>query len=140
MTRLYPVAALLLATIATPAMAESMAMDTPTQMNGLETVCTGVGSGKDDPRWLGYPIRIEFSNGGAQNISGAHVVLTNASGTVADLDCAGPWVLLKGKPGNYHVSATIDGSGSKPATASFMLGTGGPKRVILRFDNFQANE
>ena len=28
--------------------------DTPTTQNGVETVCTGVGSAKDDPRWAAW--------------------------------------------------------------------------------------
>ena len=131
---------LLAAAIATPALADSMTMDTPTQMNGLETVCTGIGSAKDDPRWSSYPIRIEFSNGGAQYLSGAHVTLSEHGTTVADFDCAGAWVLVKGKPGNYHVAATIDGSTAKAENSSFNLGTGLQKRVILRFPDFQANQ
>src|ERR1700742_4905454 len=45
MRLLVPAALLLLSTA--PALA---VQDTPTTMNGVETVCTGVGSAKDDPR------------------------------------------------------------------------------------------
>ena len=57
-------------------------------MGGVETVCTGVGSGKDDPRWASYPIKVEFSNGGAQFLSGAHVKVAGADGkAMAEFDC-----------------------------------------------------
>src|SRR6185312_5167656 len=110
-------AILALAAASGPAVADPMAMDTPVQMNGLETVCTGVGETKDDPKWLAYPVRIEFSNGGAQYLSGATVKITQGANVVASLECAGAWVLLKGTPGNYRVDASIDGSTAKPVTA-----------------------
>lgn len=122
------------------AFADSMPMDQPVQMNGLETVCTGVGETKDDPKWLAYPVRIEFSNGGAQYLSGATVRISEGANTVASLDCAGAWVLLKGAPGNYRVDASIDGSSAKPVSATFRMGAGAQKRIVLRFPDFQPNQ
>jgi hypothetical protein len=132
--------ALLALASAAPAMADPMAMDRPVQMNGLETVCTGVGETKDDPQWLSYPVRIEFSNGGAQYLSGATVRISRGGDTVASLDCAGAWVLLKGAPGSYRVDASIDNSSARPENAAFRMGSGGQKRIILRFPDFQPNE
>ena len=40
---------MLAAMVVTPATADPLAMDSPTAMNGLEVVCTGIGSAKDDP-------------------------------------------------------------------------------------------
>lgn len=125
---------------ASAALADSAPMDKPVQMNGLETVCTGVGETKDDPQWLAYPVRIEFSNGGAQYLSGATVKITQGSNVVASLDCAGAWVLLKGAPGNYRVDASIDGSSARPVTAPFRMGSGAQKRIVLRFPDFQPNQ
>jgi hypothetical protein len=138
---MFPTAAIMLAQAMTaPAMppAQSMAMDTPVSYNGVQAVCTGVGSAKDDSQWAAYPIRIEFSNGGAQFLSGAHVTLTGAGS--ADLNCNGPWVLVKGNAGTYHVSATI--GSAKPETATFTVGSGGgaQKRVELRFPDYQPNQ
>ena len=128
------------AAMTAPMLPQPMAMDTPVSLNGVETVCTGVGSAKDDPQWAAYPVRIEFSNGAAQYLSGAHVTLTRGGKPIADLNCLGPWVLVKGAPGSYEVTASIDGSDAKPATARFKLGNGPQKRVVLRFPDFQANE
>ena len=136
----FPTAAILLAAAMTaPTMPQPMAMDTPVSFGNIEVACSGVGSAKDDPQWAAYPIRIEFSNAAAQHLSNAHVTLSGGGGS-ADLNCAGPWVLVKGKPGAYHVTASINGSTAKPATAAFTLGTGAQKRVVLRFPDFQANE
>jgi hypothetical protein len=123
-----------------PALAQPMAMDRPVQMGDLTVACSGIGSAKDDPQWLTYPIRIEFSNGAAQYLSGAHVMLSKGGHTVADFDCPGAWVLVKGQPGGYRVEATIDGSQAKPVNAPFDMGTGAQKRVVLRFPDFQANQ
>ncbi len=138
---MFPAALILLAQAMTaPTMPQPMAMDTPVSFGGVQLACTGVGSAKDDPQWSSYPVRIEFSNGGAQYLSGAHVTLTSGSTAVADVNCAGPWVLVKGTPGAYRVSASINGSQAKPVTAPFTLRNGPQKRVVLRFPDFQANE
>jgi len=120
-----------------PASAQTfVAMDNPITVNGVDTVCTGNGDeAQHDPRWAAYPIRVEFSNGGAQYLSGAHVVLSQAKGkTLAALDCAGSWVLFKLAPGNYRVDATLlynQGGGEK--SASFSPPDHGQKRVVLQF-------
>ena len=137
----FPAAAIVMAAaMVAPAMPQPMSMDTPVSFGGVETVCTGAGSAKDDPQWASYPVRIEFSNGAAQYLSGAHVTLADGGKTVADVNCAGPWLLLKGTPGKYRVTATINGSTAKAVTSAFNLGTGAQKRVVLRFPDFQANE
>jgi hypothetical protein len=133
-------AILALAAASGPAVADPMAMDTPVQMNGLETVCTGVGETKDDPKWLSYPVRIEFSNGGAQYLSGATVRISHGAETVGSLDCPGAWVLLRGAPGEYRVDVTIDNSSAKAVDASFRMGSGPQKRIVLRFPDFQPNQ
>jgi hypothetical protein len=137
----FPGAAIIFAAaIVAPTLPQPMAMDTPVAFGGMQTVCTGVGSAKDNPQWSAYPIRIEFSNGGAQYLSGAHVTIDSGGTQVADVNCAGPWLLLKGAPGSYHVTASINGSDAKPATARFAMGSGAQKRVELRFPDFQPNQ
>ena len=126
--------------LAGPAFSDPMAMDSPSRFGGLEAACTGVGDAKDDPRWLAYPVRIEFSNGGAQNLSGAHVALSEHGRAVADFDCGGPWVVLRGTPATYRVTATITGSTARPAHATFSLGKGPQRRVVLRFPEIQPNQ
>jgi hypothetical protein len=126
-----------------PAQAQSyVSMDNPINVNGIDTVCTGIGDeAQHDPRWAAYPIRIEFSNGGAQYLSGAHVALSAADGkTMAALDCAGPWVLFKLAPGNYKVDASLlNGQGGGIRSATFSPPATGQKRVVLQF-KLQANQ
>ena len=140
MIRFRAIAALALTFSAiVPASADPMAMDRSLQVNGLDTVCTGIGETKDDPRWKAYPIRIEFSNGGAQYLSGATVKISQGANVIATLDCPGAWVLLKGTPGEYRVDASVDGSPAKPVNAPFRMGDGAQKRIVLRFPDVQPN-
>ncbi|HEV2652762.1 MAG TPA: hypothetical protein VGU69_16000 [Rhizomicrobium sp.] len=129
-----------LVALAVPSLAGPMDMDKPVTMGPLTLACTGVGSAKDDPQWQEWPVRIVFSNGAAQFLSGAHVVIGQGTKTLADVDCAGPWVLVKGPAGNYHVTATIDNSTANPADASFAIGGNGQKRVELQFPSMKPNQ
>jgi hypothetical protein len=110
-------------------------MDTPTTTGGVDTVCTGVGEEAQDPRWLAYPVRIEFSNGGAQYLSGAHVELTSTRGKpIASVDCDAPWVLFRLDPGTYKVTATLMAQpGGGTSSATFAAPKSGQKRVVLDF-------
>src|SRR5579872_4620567 len=83
------------------ALAEPVAMDTPINISGVDSACTGIADSKDDPRWQTYPVRIEFSNGGSQYLAGAHVTLAKSGAVIAELDCQAPWVLFKLGPGSY---------------------------------------
>ena len=38
--------------------------DQPAMIGGVETVCTGVGSAKDNPAWSAYPVKLVFANRG----------------------------------------------------------------------------
>jgi hypothetical protein len=120
-----------------PAFAQnSIPMDQPITIGGVDTVCTGIGSeAQQDPRWQAYPVRIEFSNGGSQYLSGAHVELSAAGGKqLAALDCLGPWVLFKLPKGQYKVTATLtDQPGGGTSSASFSPPASGQKRVSLIF-------
>src|SRR5258708_38424676 len=64
--------------------------DTPTTINGVEVVCTGVGSAKDDPRWSAYPVKIVLATAGGANLANAHISLTKGGKEVAGPDCGAP--------------------------------------------------
>jgi hypothetical protein len=107
--------------------------DTPTTINGIETVCTGVGSAKDDPRWSAYPIKIVLATTGGANLANAHVTLMKGNQEVAGLDCDAPWILFKPPAGSYTATATLIG-GSGSAHASFSTaGSGAQKEITLLF-------
>jgi hypothetical protein len=123
-----------------PAAADPLPMDNPVTADGVETVCTGIGSAEDDPRWKGYPVRVEFSNGGAQYLAGVHMTLSGGGKTLAAFDCAGSWVLFKLPPGSYKADANLlynQGGGTRSVT--FSPPASGQKRVIIQFPK-QANQ
>lgn len=129
--------------VAGPALADSMPMDTPVTVDGIATVCTGIGDdAQNDPRWKAYPIRVEFSNGAAQYLSGAHVTLSDAHGkTLASVDCSGAWVLFQLAQGSYKVFATLLSHPGEPArSAAFSPPASGQKRVVLEFKGVNPNE
>src|SRR5690349_18356776 len=48
---------------------ESLSPDMPTQVNGIDVVCTGVSlDARQDPRWSTYALKIEFAGPGGQYI------------------------------------------------------------------------
>ena len=137
-------AVLLLAGVAAqPVLADRLPMDRPVTIDGITTVCTGIGDeAQNDPRWKAYPIRVEFSNGGAQYLAGAHVTLKDAGGaTLVSIDCSGSWVLFQLEPGHYTVSATLLYHKDQPErSARFSPPARGQKRVVLEFSGVNPNE
>jgi len=112
--------------------------DMPTTVNGVEMVCTGVGSAKDDPRWAAYPVKIVLSTPGGANLANAHITLAKGSQEVAALDCDAPWILFKPPAGSYTATATLIG-GTRTAHANFATsGSGGQKEVTLVFPRAEA--
>ena len=112
--------------------------DTPTTINGIETVCTGVGSAKDDPRWKDYPVKIVLATTGGANLANAHVTLSKGNQEVAGLDCDAPWILFKPPAGSYTATANLIG-GSGTAHANFSTaGSGAQKEVTLVFPRSEA--
>ena len=131
----------LVALIASPAVAGVLPMDAPTKFGAVEAVCTGVGSAKDDPKWMTYPIRLEFSNGGAQFLSGENVKLMNQTGQqLAEFDCTGPWVLLQLPKGSYSVTASIAQQNLGPKSVKFETPETGQKRVEIQFPSAAPNQ
>ncbi|MBI3676700.1 MAG: hypothetical protein HY243_08800 [Proteobacteria bacterium] len=129
-------AALATTLIVLSAKAGPIPMDNPISIDGIDTVCTGIGDeAQHDPRWAAYNTRIEFSNGGQQYLSGAHVVLGDRHGkTLASLDCSGAWVLFKLSPGKYKVTATLTGqAGAGTKSTMITPPAKGQKRFIIAF-------
>lgn len=124
----------LAALVALPSIAAVLPVDAPTKMGNVTAVCTGVGSAKDNPEWASWPIKLEFSNGGAQFVSGENVKLMNQTGaSIAEFDCTGPWVLLSLPKGSYSVTASVPQSNSGPRSVKFETPATGQKRVEVQF-------
>jgi hypothetical protein len=104
--------------------------DTPTTVNGVEMVCTGVGSAKDDPRWSAYPVKIVLATTGGANLANAHVSLIKGGQEVAGTDCDAPWILFKPPAGSYTATASLIGGGGVAKSASFTTSGSGPQKEI----------
>ena len=87
----------------------------------MESVCTGVGSAKDNPAWSGYPVKLTFSNMAGENEAAEHVAITQGGKTVMETDCDAPWLLIKAPAGHYDVNASLPGnSGTRMAKRRFL--------------------
>jgi hypothetical protein len=104
--------------------------DTPATMNGVETVCTGVGSAKDDPRWRAYPVKIVLATTGGANLANAHVTLTKRGKTLVQTECDAPWILFKAPAGSYTATATMIGGSGQSHGVNFTTSGSGPQKEI----------
>jgi hypothetical protein len=104
--------------------------DTPATMNGVETVCTGVGSAKDDPRWSAYPVKIVLATAGGANLANAHVTLTKSGKTLVQTECDAPWILFKAPAGKYTATATMIGGSGQSHSVNFTTSGSGPQKEI----------
>jgi len=104
--------------------------DTPAIMNGVETVCTGVGSAKDDPRWSAYPVKIVLATAGGANLANAHVTLTKRGKTLVQTECDAPWILFKAPAGSYTATATMIGGSGQSHSVNFTTSGSGPQKEI----------
>ena len=109
--------------------------DQPVTIGGVKSVCTGVGSAKDNPDWKNYPIKLTFSNLAGENEASEHVAITQGGKPVMQTDCDAPWLLIKAPAGHYDVSASLPGNnGTRMAKAAFSTGgNGGQQTVNLAF-------
>jgi hypothetical protein len=107
--------------------------DTPTAVDGVEAVCSGVGvSNEDKARWSKYPLKVVVSGKGGQFLAGEQVAVSEGEREVVSVICDGPWVFFKLAPGEYGVRATVDG---KSMEARAHVPESGQGRVDLRFPN-----
>jgi hypothetical protein len=123
-----------LSTVMMMAQEAQAVQDTPVTINGVEAVCTGVGSAKDDPRWSAYPVKVVLATTGGANLANAHITLTKGRQEVAGLDCDAPWILFKAPPGVYTVTATLIGGSGRSNSANFgTTGSGRQKEITITF-------
>ena len=102
--------------------------DQPVVIGGVETVCTGVGSAKDNPAWSAYPVKLVFANPAGQNLAQVHVAVMQGAKPVVETDCDAPWLLMKLPAGSYSVAATV---GARSGKASFTTKGGAQQTVTV---------
>lgn len=115
-----------------------LVLDTPTEVNGIETVCTGIDSdSRNDPRWTEYALRLEFAAGSRAYVADETVGITGGGNTL-QVRCPGPWLLAKLPAGKYSVVATVEGGATK--TANVSVPKSGQLRAVLHFPEVPAGE
>jgi hypothetical protein len=133
--RLVPVCLAASTALFATAFSASAAQDTPMMRNGVEAVCTGVGSAKDNPAWDAYPMKVVFSNGAQEFVAGEHVALRRGGQVLVETDCDAPWMLFKAPGGKYTVTASLPGRADSEHSADFTID--GPdarqKRIDISF-------
>ena len=89
------------------AQAERLRFDTPTQINGIELVCTGIGREvREDPAWDAYALKIEVAGEQGQFLGNVEIVVQREEESIVEIVCGGPWILAQLEPGSYNVSAS----------------------------------
>ncbi len=106
--------------------------DEPVMIGGVETVCTGVGSAKDNPAWSAYPVKLVFANPAGENLAQVHVAVMQGAKPVVETECDAPWVLMKLPAGSYNVAAAMPGrAGPRVGKASFATKGGAQQTVTV---------
>jgi hypothetical protein len=135
MRLLAPVALLMLSTA--PALA---VQDQPATINGVQTVCTGVGSAKDDPRWSAYPVKVVISNATGQNLAAMQVSLSMNGKPVVQTTCDAPWILFQVPAGHYKATATMATAPGTTRSADFTTSGKGQQEVNISFPAMPPNQ
>jgi hypothetical protein len=108
--------------------------DQPIRSGGIEAVCTGVGSAKDDPRWAAYPVKIVLATQNGANLADAHITLAKGGQTALQFDCDAPWILVKAPPGSYSATAALVRDAAVTRSVNFSTtGSGPQKELTLMF-------
>ena len=120
--------------LALPALNSAWAVqDQPVTMGGFESVCTGVGSAKDNPAWGAYPVKLTFSNLAGENEAAEHIAIMQGGKTVMETDCDAPWLLIKAPAGRYDVHASLAGSARTASVTFSTKGNGAQQTVNVAF-------
>lgn len=115
------------------ALGEELVMDQPMTVNGVESVCTGIGlEARNDPRWRDYSLRVELTGAAGQYLGDGRVNITGNAKSV-DLQCDGPWLLVKLPAGSYQIKTDVADAGEKVMTAR--VPAAGQTRVVVNYPN-----
>jgi hypothetical protein len=93
------------------AQSERLRFDTPTEVNGIEVVCTGIGREvRENPAWNEYALKVEVAGEQSQFLGNVEIAVQRDGESVIDLVCGGPWILAQLEAGAYNVTATFEGT------------------------------
>jgi hypothetical protein len=125
--------------LALPALAQETStrvpLDHETVIDGVAVACTGIGQEKRDPRWLAYPVQVEFARADGAYLADETLRVIDAQGSVlASVDCEGPWILLRpSAPGEYHLEGWAPGAAGWTKGGAVRVPATGRTRLVLRF-------
>ena len=110
-------------------------LDAETTINGVGVACTGIGGSKNDPRWLAYPVRVEFANAQHEYLIGAVLTLSNTNGApLFTVSCPGPLLMLKlPDHSSYHLDAHMSDADAPVLSRIVKAPAQGQIRVVLTF-------
>jgi hypothetical protein len=114
----------------------NLPVDGTITVNGIEMGCTGIGiEAREEARWAGFPVRVEFSGAQHQYFPGGSLVVKNADHTpLLSVRCDAPWVLLRLEPGKYRMAGLMAGY-SYPQSWVMELKPNrkNPRRIVFHF-------
>jgi hypothetical protein len=104
----------------------------PVDVRGVQAVCTGLDpASRDDPRWAGYPLKLEFLAPDGRFVPFAQVAVSDIRGeSIVSVRCAAPWLLL-GLPAGDYKAAVASPHGADQALG-FVVPREGQKSVMVR--------
>lgn len=114
---------------------QKVSLDQTVAAGQIEVGCTGIGTNaRDDPRWRGFPIRVEFAAPNGDYFSDEIVSLSTAAGQhLITVACEGPWVLIKAPAGRYVIAARLNDVAARTETATFSPPRSGQILVMIHF-------
>jgi len=110
-------------------------LDQETTVGDIPVACTGIGQTKNDPKWLAYPVRVEFADAEHAYLADETISLADAHGhQLLDVACEGPWILLKLPPRvAYRVEGRLRDPSVPPVSATVKAPSHGQTRFVLTF-------
>jgi hypothetical protein len=122
-------------TIAGSESGDALSQNKLSTIDGIQVVCTGVGSSKSNPRWSSLPIKLVFADRRGEFTAGENIVIRQGRHSILQTSCDAPWLLLKPFAGRYRVNATLqDYNSIRHASGTFSTsGKGSQKTVTLEF-------
>jgi hypothetical protein len=109
-------------------------LDAEVTLNGVGFACTGVGQTRHDPKWLTWPLRVEFSNQRRDLLTdGAVAVVDGAGHDLAAVTCEAPWILVRPSPAARSVAGWLPGQGGKRHSAAIGKVGGAQRTIELTF-------
>jgi hypothetical protein len=139
-TRNHPFIASALATVLLASTAHAqppvgVPLDSETTVAGIGVGCTGIGQTRTQPRWLAYPVRLEFADARHEYVAGEVVTVSETGGAERlRVRCEGPWLLLKLPAGrSFKVEARLTEKTTAPRGAVVTAPKHGQTRFVLTF-------